>query len=247
MKKITLLLALVICASMLGQELKKKKNSELFFEESYTIDKSSKKRQGDYVKLDDYSGDTLVKGRYDQDKKVGIWAYMGEGNSPFLTFDHDEEKVIKFTNKRFTRDSIQVKTAAGYKMTAVDHPAIYLGFKNEIERMMRREVKPPPSVFNEAKPGSVMVSFEVTEKGKTTNFKIETSYDNNLNKALEKAIVIFKDGWFPAAIKGVPVASKMYMVFNFSFIVGTSKPAKLTLLERGDLIMIHMVYYSRAN
>jgi len=245
LKKITLLLALIICGNMLGQELKEKKSSGLFFKEIYTVDKSSKKRHGQYVKIADNSGDTLVKGRFDQDKKVGIWSYMGQENKPFLTFDYDQNKVIKLENKSFGRDSVQVKTGNSFKITTVDHPAIFLGFKNEIERVMRRELKPPPNIFNEAKAGRVMASFEITDKGKAQNFQIESSYDNSLNKSLEKSVGIFEDGWFPAAVNGVPVGSKMYMMFNFNFVMGTARPAKLTLLERSDLILIDMVYYSR--
>lgn len=232
---------------MVGQQLKKKKDSELFYEESYTVDKSSKKRQGHYVKIDDFSGDTLAKGHFEQDKQVGVWTYMGEANSPFLTFDYDQNKLIKIANKSFGGDSILVKTGAGFKMTAVDHPAIYLGFKNEIERVMKAELKLPPSVFDKAKSGMVMASFEITEKGGAQNFRIETTYDNDINKALTKSIDIIKEGWFPAAVNGVPVVSKMYMMCNFSFVMGSKRPAKLSLLERADLIVVDIVYFGMSN
>lgn len=234
---------------MTGQQLKKKKNSEYFYEEIYTIDKSSKKKQGDYLKLSKYSGDTLAKGQYEQDKQVGLWSFKGSDNSKYITYDYTEEKLIEIIDVNFKEASIQVKKEDGLKMTDVDHPAIYIGFKKEIQRTMIAVLKPPSSVFAKAKPGVVMVSFDINTKGAIENYKIETSYDINLNKALEKAFENIKEGWFPASIDGTPVVSKMHMMFNFDFILDASqtKPAKPRLLERPDLIVIDMTYYGSSN
>ena len=242
MNKIIVVIALLICANTIGQELKKKTKSELFYEESYSIDKSTKKRQGDYLKVGDVSGDTLVKGQYEQDSQVGIWSYMGEENTQYLTFNYDEKKLIKIANKSFGSDSIQIKAGNSFKMSAVDHPAIYLGFKNEIERNIRVKIKPPPNVFDRAKSGVVMISFEINKKGEAQNFKIETSYDKDLNKALEKSVEIINEGWFPASVNGDPVVSKMYMMCNVSFIMSNEKVLKSKLRERSDLIVIEINY-----
>lgn len=234
-----------MCVNMIGQQLKKKKNSELFFEENYTVDKSSKKRQGDYLKFNKYSGDTLVKGHFEQDKQVGIWSYMGADNSPYITYDYDLKKLVYIKDKSLEKASVQIKTEGKFKMSDVDHPAIYLGFKNEIDRTMMAVIKPPPSVFEQAKAGMVMASFDINENGEVENFRVETSYDQNLNKSIEKSVDIIKKGWLPVEVNGVPVVSKMYMMCSFSFVTGTVKPTKSKLMERADLLVVNMTYYSR--
>ena len=117
-----------MCANMTGQQLKKKKNSAYFYEEIYTIDKSSKKKQGDYLKLSKYSGDTLVKGQYEQDKQVGPWSFKGADNSKYISYDYNEEKLIEIIDVNFKEASVQVKTEGNFKMVNVDHPALYIGF-----------------------------------------------------------------------------------------------------------------------
>ena len=238
-----------MCANMTGQQLKKKKNSAYFYEEIYTVDKSSKKKQGDYLKLSKYSGDTLVKGQYEQDKQVGIWSLKGADNSKYISYDYNEEKLIEIIDVNFKEASIQVKKEGILKMTDVDHPAVYIGFKNEIKRTMIAVLKPPPSVFAQAKPGVVMVSFDINTEGEIESYKVETSYDNNLNKALEKAFENIKKGWLPASIGGTSVVSKMHMMFNFDFVLDASetKPAKPRLLERPDLIVIDMIFYGASH
>ena len=238
-----------MCANMTGQQLKKKKNSAYFYEEIYTIDKSSKKKQGDYLKLSKYSGDTLVKGQYEQDRQVGLWSFKGADNSKYISYDYNEEKLIEIIDVNFKEASIQVKKEGILKMTDVDHPAVYIGFKNEIKRTMIAVLKPPPSVYAQAKPGVVMVSFDINTEGEIESYKVETSYDNNLNKALEKAFENIKKGWLPASIGGTPVVSKMHMMFNFDFVMGAVPPksSKQRSLERPDLIVIDMVYYGAAH
>ncbi len=232
-----------MCANIIGQELKKKTKSELFYEESYSIDKSSKKRQGAYLKVDNFSGDTLVKGQYEQASQVGIWSYMGDENTQYLTFNYDDKKVIKIKDKSFGKDSIQIKIGNSFKMSPVDHPAMYLGFKNEIERNMKASLRPPPNVFDRAKSGMVMTSFEINTKGEAQNFKIESSYDKDLTKALEKSVEIINEGWFPASVNGQPVVSKMHMMCNINFIMGNERVLKPKLRERADLIVIEINYY----
>ena len=59
--RLKILLACLICTSMVGQDLKKKKKSGKNYQELYTVDKHSKERQGYYLKIDKISKDTLVK------------------------------------------------------------------------------------------------------------------------------------------------------------------------------------------
>jgi len=65
-------LIILLCltsVNVLGQTFKKKKNTGTFFEEINTIDKSTKEKQGSYLRIDQSTQYTLAFGSYEQGKK----------------------------------------------------------------------------------------------------------------------------------------------------------------------------------
>ena len=240
--RITLLLACFICTSMMSQSLKKKKKSSLVYQEIFTIDKSSKERQGYYYKIGKNSKDTVVIGTYDKGRKAGIWSYMGKKNSLYLRYDYEQDKILDNTERTFAKDSIQIKIKGRYHLTKVDCPPIYIGFKNEIKQSLNVEIKPPVTVFQEAKSGMVLTSFEVNEKGEAVNFNIESSYNEKLNKTIEDSLRSYKYQWVPALVNGEPVVSKMYVMFNFSFISDPDDKTEPQFEDMADLIVVNLTY-----
>ncbi|MDX5586036.1 MAG: energy transducer TonB [Aureibaculum sp.] len=241
--KITILFACLICTSMMCQDLKKKKKSGISYQEIFTVDKDSKERQGYYYKINKFSKDTLAKGKFEQGEQVGVWSFMGEKNSLYLKYDYDQNKLLKHNDKTLGRDSIHVKIGNDFKITIVDNPPIYLGYKNEIKHVIREELKPPTTIFKEAKSGMVVASFEVNQMGEVENFKIESSSNDKINEATVNSIENIKYGWIPASINGVPVISKMYIIYNFNFISDPNNRPKLNFKDKADLIVVNLTYF----
>jgi len=240
--RITLLMVCFICTSMMSQNIKKKKKSGLIYQEVFTFDKNSKERQGYYFKIGKNSKDTVVIGTYEQGKKVGIWSYMGEKNSLYLRYDYEQNKILDNIERTFKKDSVQVKIKGRYRLTKVDCPPMHIGFKNEIKQGLNVEIKPPAAVFQEAKSGIVLASFEVNEKGETFNFNIESSYNEKLNKTIEDSLRPYKYQWIPALVDGEPVVSKMYIMLNFSFISDPNDRTKPQFEDKADLIVVNLTY-----
>lgn len=185
----------------------------------------------------------MVKGNFEQGDKVGVWSFMGEKNSLYLKYDYYQNKLLQNINESSNRDSVQIKIGNEFKLTIVDNLPVYLGYKNEIVRMISKNIKPPKAVFNEVKPGLVIASFEVNEKGETQNFKIENSYNDKINESAKNSIEGIKYGWVPAAINGASVISKMYIIYNFSFISDPNFiPAPSKFNDKDDLIVVNLTY-----
>ena len=227
---------------MMSQDLKKKKKSGLIYQEIFTVDKSTKELQGYYFKIGKNSKDTVVIGSYEQGIKAGVWSYMGKKNSLYLRYDYEQDKILDNTERTFNKDSIQVKINGGYRLTKVDCPPIYIGFKNEIKQSLNVKIKPPATVFQEATSGMVLTSFDVNEKGEAVNFNIESSYNEKLNKTIEDSLRPFKYQWVPALVNGEPVVSKMYVMLNFSFISDPDDETEPQFKDMSDLIVVNLTY-----
>lgn len=169
------------------------------------------------MKISNSSKNTLVKGIFEQGKKVGVWAFMGKGNSIYLKYDYEQREFIQNREETQKSDSIQVKLGNEFKLKSVDNPAIYLGYKNEIKRIINEEMRPTSIIFQEAKSGLVIISFDVNQIGEAVNFNIESAFNDKINKAVLNSFEKIKYGWVSAAINGAPVVSKMYMMLNFNF------------------------------
>lgn len=244
------LLVVLLCLTsvdMVGQSLKKKKNAATFYEEFYTIDKSTKEKQGSYLKIGKSTQDTLAYGSYAQGKKSGVWSFRGRNNKLYLEYDFDKNKMVGYHGTMYDKDSIQVKKDGSYQVLKVDHPARYIGFQQEINRVLKYTIKTPQAVFDKAQGGMFLASFDVTETGTTENFSIESSYEPKLIEPVKKALTDFNKGWIPAAINGVPVTSKMYLIINFQFVMGYDVEKKTQLSERADLIVIDLIYMGVEN
>lgn len=228
-----------------SQSLKKKKNTGTFFQELYTVDKSTKEKHGSYLKIGKKTQDTLAYGTYDQGKKSGVWSFRGRNNSQYMEYDFDQKKLINFYGTSHNKDSVKVTVGGVKKMAIVDHPAMYIGFKDEMGRVIKYHIKPPVSFFDKGASGMVLSSFEINESGEAMNYTIESCYDLQLIEPIKSAIAEFKTGWMPASLNGTPVASKMYLIINFDFVAEYDSEAKSQFDERADLIVVDMIYMSQ--
>lgn len=240
--RLKILLACLICTSMVGQDLKKKKKSSEKYQELYTVDKHSKERQGYYLKLNKISKDTLVNGMFDQGEKAGVWSYMDNKNSIYLKYDYDQEALIQNMGRTLESDSIQVKLGNEFRLKSIDRRAIFIGYKNEINDIIKEEMKLPSVIFQEAKSGMVVISFVINQTGEAVNFTIESTFNDQINEPVLNSLERITYGWVPAAINGASVVSKMYMMFNFSFITYSNIAPQAKIVDRADLIVVDLTY-----
>ena len=234
--------AFFTCSSALAQELKKKKNTEDNYQELYTVDKKTKERHGSYLRIHKISKDTLIKGSYENGFKTGPWSYYDKKNRLYLEYDFDQQQFVHRENNFNKGDSLQVQFGNGFKLTKVDAPAIYLGYKNEIERSLNVSFEPPSNFLNKGNSGMVMASFEINLKGEMENLIIETSFDKSLEKPIKNSLEKFKTGWVPAEVKGQKVSSKMYVIYNLTFTTNPSEEKVSIGKPKADLILVNFYF-----
>ena len=76
MKITYFVLILFLSLNGFSQELKSKKMVTNQFVETFTVDKKSKLKNGNYLKISAITKDTLATGNYRDDLKTGIWKYF---------------------------------------------------------------------------------------------------------------------------------------------------------------------------
>ena len=201
------------------------------------------------MKINKISKDTLVKGSFEQGKKAGVWSFMGNKNSTYLKYDYDQKELIQNMGQALASDSIQVKLRNEFKLKSIDRPAIFIGYKNEIKDIINEEMNPPPIIIKESKSGMVVISFVVNQIGEAVNFTIESTFNDQINESVLNSVERITYEWVPAAINGASVVSKMYMMFNFSFISYSNIAPKSKFEDKADLIVVDLTYmlgsYSR--
>ena len=76
MKITYFVLLLFLSLNGYSHELKAKKMVTNQFVETFTVDKKSKLKNGNYLKISAMTKDTLATGNYRDDLKTGIWKYF---------------------------------------------------------------------------------------------------------------------------------------------------------------------------
>ena len=197
-----------------AQELKTKKILTGNCQEIFTIDKKSKLKNGEYLKLDIKSRDTLVSGTFRDNQKTGTWKYNGKGSKPWIAYDYDKKMLNPISAEISKIDSFMIKKDNVFVSEKVDAPPVYLGFKDELKNTLGMYVKVPITIMTGQLSVISIASFIVDKNGKMKDFEIAQTLsdevDNNIRNALKKL-----DGeWVPAIYKGQSVESIVFVVFE---------------------------------
>ena len=197
-----------------AQEMKTKKILTGNCQEIFTIDKKSKLKNGEYLKLDIKSRDTLVSGTFRDDLKTGVWKYNCKASKPWITYDYDK-KILNPISEEITEiDSFMIKKDNVFVSEKVDAPPVYLGYKDELKNTLGMYVKVPITIMTGQLSVISIASFTVDKNGKMKDFEIAQTLsdevDNNIRNAFKKL-----DGeWTPAFYNGQPVESIIFVVFE---------------------------------
>ena len=190
MKKLAFTVALMLSILIMhGQNLKQVTKSTQFLINKYTIDKSTKSKEGLFVQLEKKTKDTICVGYYKNDKKVNIWRYYDKNNELYFSYNHDSNQIVHKSHILIQADSFFVKKESGFVLEKVDSPPIPLEGKPYIFAILAESFRLPISSVENGISGKSIYTFEIKKDGNIGNIHTEYSIDNAVDNEVER---IFK-------------------------------------------------------
>lgn len=220
-----------------SQEFEVKKVSTANFKEFYTVNKISKLESGTYLKLDKQNKDTLISGIYLNGVKSGIWRYFSKRNNLWMSYNFDRKAFEKLPEAISRIDSFVVKKADSFTYEKVDLPPVYIGFKNEVERILIANFNIPKIIMEKHLSGISIATFVVDKNGKIKEFQGEQVLSSEVFPQMEKALKLVDGDWSPAIVNGEPVDSQIVMVYDI-----TPQGAKYLFQDNPKAIVVHFQY-----
>ncbi|MEI6143384.1 MAG: hypothetical protein WCP85_29170 [Mariniphaga sp.] len=238
MKIIYFVLILLLSLNGYSQELKSKKLVTNQFIETFTVDKKSKLKNGNYVKISAITKDTLATGNYRDDLKTGIWKYYRKGNAPWIIYDY-ENKAIKQLPTEITKvDSFLIWKDNAFVREKVDSPPVYVGFEKEVQTTIAINTKLPVDVLVNGLLGKTLVSFIIDKTGKMNGFRVEASFHKDLNPEVLNACKLIDGIWQPAKVNGQPVDSKLFVIID---VVPPNVPSQYQ--DTPNIMLVQISYF----
>ena len=214
MRNPAILLILFLSVNCFSQELKTKKVVSNQFAEIFTVDKKSKLRNGNYLKINALTKDTLISGIYRDDLKSGIWKYYSKGNAPWIVYDYENNAIKLLPTEIAKVDSFLIWKDNTFVREKVDSPPVYIGFDKEVQTTIAANTKLPVDVLVNGLLGKTLVSFIIDKAGKMNGFRVEASFHKDLNPEVLNACKLIDGTWLPAKVNGQPVDSKLFVIVD---------------------------------
>jgi len=211
---LTYLFCIFCLTAFANSDKKQKEIKDNYSTCSYTIDKKTKLKDGEYIKIRNSNRDTLVIGHYENDRKVGLWKYKSPGNKDYITYNYDNQSVVCMDPAISKVDSFLIASENNdlYLLNKVDAPPIYLGFKGEVKSVINNNIKIPVYEMERGIHGVSAASFVIDRTGKITQIKIERSVSKSFDMTLTKAIEMLDSEWIPAKVNNSPTDAKMNII-----------------------------------
>ncbi|MHC1704441.1 MAG: energy transducer TonB [Tenuifilaceae bacterium] len=220
MSKYLIIIALFLLQqNLFSQELKRKTKSTMIYKEIFFIDKSTKKKNGSYIKISIAKKDTLIKGSFRNDIKTETWYFYGNKNlnKPYIKYDFDTKKFVSYSDSISLNDTFYVRTPANkYVLTNVDSPPIYLGYKNEIREIIASTIKIPEVILRNGLNGTSIISFIIGKDGTLKDFQVTQKFESLLENSLIKILSNLEGTWIPAYYNGFPIESKIILMVSIN-------------------------------
>jgi len=240
MRILVLFLTFLFALNAHTQELELKKITTPLFKEIYSVDKISKLKSGDYLKIDKKSKDTLIFGTYSDGQKSGIWRYFSKENKLWMTYDFGKNTFVFIPEDISSIDSFVVRKGDSFSYTKVDLPPVYLGSKNELEKILTANFTIPIEICENEKSGISMATFIVDKNGKMNEFQSVQMLFNEVFTKMEDALKFLDGNWSPAFADGKPVDSQIVLVCDI-----TPQGAKYLFKDNPKAIVIHFQYVGK--
>jgi hypothetical protein len=223
--------------SVYSQDAEIIKNSSKLFKEIYSIDRSTKLKHGEYLKLNRKTKDTLVFGKFQNDIKSGVWKYYSSNNTLWMTYDFERKAILLIPAEISRIDSFIVKRSDSFSNTKVDLPPVYLGSKKEIESILSANFTIPKEIIENVKSEISIFSFVVDQNGKIKDFKNEQAVSKEVIKEVEANIKLVDGEWSPAFVDNVPIDARLLLVYEI-----LPEGAKPIFNDHAKAIVIHCKY-----
>jgi len=237
MRLLTLSIAVIFYLTGFSQELETKKVTTAKFKEIFTVNKSTKVESGNYLKIDRQNKDTLISGTYTNGVKSGTWRYFSNGNHLWMSYNFDRKAFELIPEEINKIDSFTVRKGDSFSYEKIDFPPVYIGFKNEVERILIANFSIPKVIMEKHLSGISIATFVVDKNGKIKEFRREQVMYNEVFPQMEKALTLIDGDWSPAIVNGEPVDSQIVMVYDI-----TPSGNKFLFQDNPKAIVVHFQY-----
>lgn len=238
MRFIVLSLILFTFLPAIAQEFKIKKVSTAYFLDTYTVDKITKLKSGNYLRLDKENKDTLISGTYRDGEKSGIWRYFSTEGRLWISYNFDSKAFEILPEEISKIDSFVVRKGDSFAFEKVDMPPVYLGSKKEIEKIITSNFKVPIEICENNKSGISIATFVVDKNGKMKEFHGEQMLSNEVLIQLQQAFTLVNGDWSSAKVNGESVDSQVLLVCDIA-----PYGAKTLFQDNPKAIVVHFQYY----
>jgi hypothetical protein len=154
-----------------------------------------------------------------------------------MSYDFDSKSFIVLPEEISKIDSFVVRKGNSFSYTKVDSPPVYLGSKNEIERILSANFDVPKEISENGKSGISILSFIVDKNGKMNEFHREQMLTDEVFKEMEENLKLIDGDWSPAKSDGKPVDAQILLIYDI-----TQQGAKSLFLDNPKAIVIHAQY-----
>lgn len=214
MRFLLLSIAVIFYLPGFSQELETKKVITTNFKEIFTVNKATQLQSGDYLKIDKQNKDTLISGTYTDGVKSGIWRYFSKDNHLWMSYNFDRNAFEVLPEEISKIDSFVVRIDDSFSFEKVDFPPVYLGFKDEVERIVIANFDIPKLIMEKHLSGISIATFIVDKNGKIKEFQGEQVLSSEVLPQMAQALKLISSDWTPAKINGGPVDSQVTMVYD---------------------------------
>ncbi|MBO0932560.1 hypothetical protein [Fibrella aquatilis] len=235
MNRLLFLLLLLLPILSDAQTLKTvKKRSKYLLEQFEVLADNDTMRTGSYKKMFIDTKKLLEEGRYEANRRVGIWTFYSQG-TPELVYDYTARNVIDNKRTQTVASLAQIQQGDTVAQVYLDASPVYLASSEQIYAIMAREVRFPAHLQRQ---GLRELSFKVIASVSLmgTFYRILASNpDTEFKKSARDAMNMAIKGidWLPVIYQDKPVAA----TYLFSEIVVTAIPVE----RRTEVITTEMV------
>ena len=246
MKQILTILFSLTVISVSGQEIKKVKNriekyrwGEYIWEEYYVLKSDKKIKQGNYKKyssgnleLDGFynlgmkdsiwteyfsRGKIKNQGNYKNDKRIGVWEFYDSKSKLISKYNYDTKELM-YHDSGDDIDNIEylARTKQDIEKQELEQEPVYLGGKEEIFEVLRRNLVYPRIAREKGIEGTVLISFYVTPNGKAIFHAIEQGIGGGCDEEALRVVKLIPDNWSPGIIGGKVVPVKYIQAIRYS-------------------------------
>ena len=239
MKKILLSLCVMCCLTTSAQEIKAKKITNRDYTEYFAINKKTSQNHGPYLRLNNATPDTLMKGAYENGERAGEWSFYDKRGKLYFKYDYGSKAVTYLSDTIKAVDKFYIKTDSVFEYTTVDRPPLYLSNEVDIFRTFFN-IRLPIAIQDKNIKGRSIATFEIDTLGNVANIKIEQSLHLELDKYIVENIGKLDTGWLPAIKDGTPVTARYILIINV-LQVGDKVPKEQKL---PFIFVVTLNYYS---